>query len=128
MRDGEAEAYTSMARSDGGGRNLLRADSGAESRTAAVGLPNPCDHRRLSGGVASQADAAEALTYLAEGQTELIKRQDVSVYASCAAQLGTFLSEPQALHATNYSKKTYQEFWTVVDFAPVNSIKSIYFL
>jgi hypothetical protein len=41
MRDEEAEAYASTARSEGGGRNLPWADAGAESRTAAVGMPKP---------------------------------------------------------------------------------------
>jgi RNA-directed DNA polymerase len=36
MRDDEAEAYASMASSEGGGRNLSRAGAGAESGTAAV--------------------------------------------------------------------------------------------
>jgi hypothetical protein len=36
MRDGEAEAYASMARAEGDRRNLSRADLGAESGTAAV--------------------------------------------------------------------------------------------
>ena len=41
MRDAEAEAYASMASPEGGGRNLPWAGSGAESCTAAVGLPKP---------------------------------------------------------------------------------------
>ena len=54
MRDTEAEAYASppygrrpvrrgpgMASPEGGGRNLPWAGAGAESRTAAVGLPKP---------------------------------------------------------------------------------------
>jgi RNA-directed DNA polymerase len=41
MRDAEAEAYASMASPEGGGRNLPWAGAGAESRTAAVGLPKP---------------------------------------------------------------------------------------
>ena len=41
MRDDEAEAYASTARPEGGGRNLPWAGSGAESRTAAVGMPKP---------------------------------------------------------------------------------------
>jgi len=38
MRDGEAEAHASA---EGGGRNLPWTGSGAESRTATVGLPKP---------------------------------------------------------------------------------------
>jgi RNA-directed DNA polymerase len=41
MRDDEAEAYASVARSEGGGRNLSRAEAGAESGTAAVRRPKP---------------------------------------------------------------------------------------
>ena len=41
MRDEEAEAYASTARPEADGRNLSGAGSGAESRTAAVGLPKP---------------------------------------------------------------------------------------
>jgi len=41
MRDVEAEAYASMARAEADGRNLSGAGSGAESRTAAVGLLKP---------------------------------------------------------------------------------------
>ena len=41
MRDEEAEAHASAARSEADGRNLSGAGSGAESRTAAVGLPKP---------------------------------------------------------------------------------------
>ena len=41
MRDDEAEAYASTARAEADGRNLSGAGSGAESRTAAVGLPKP---------------------------------------------------------------------------------------
>jgi hypothetical protein len=52
MRDEEAEAYASTARSEGGGRNLPWADAGAESRTAAVGMPvlHPSDED-LSPGI-----------------------------------------------------------------------------
>jgi hypothetical protein len=39
MRDEEAEAYASTAIPEGGGRNLPWAGIGAESCTAAVGLP-----------------------------------------------------------------------------------------
>ena len=39
MQDEEAEAYASTAIPEGGGRNLPWAGIGAESRTAAVGLP-----------------------------------------------------------------------------------------
>jgi group II intron reverse transcriptase/maturase len=41
MRDEEAEAHASVARPEADGRNLSGAGSGAESRTAAVGLPKP---------------------------------------------------------------------------------------
>jgi len=41
MRDEEAEAHASAARSEAAGRNLFGAGLGAESRTAAVGLPKP---------------------------------------------------------------------------------------
>ena len=41
MRDEEAEAYASTARPEADGRNLSGAGSGAESRSAAVGLPKP---------------------------------------------------------------------------------------
>jgi len=41
MHDVDAEAYASTARSEAGGRNLSGAEAGAESRTAAVGLPKP---------------------------------------------------------------------------------------
>ena len=41
MHDVDAEAYASTARPEGGGRNLPWAGSGAESRTAAVGMPKP---------------------------------------------------------------------------------------
>ena len=41
MQDEEAEAHASAARSEADGRNLSGAGSGAESRTAAVGLPKP---------------------------------------------------------------------------------------
>ena len=41
MRDGEAEAYASMARVEADGRNLSGASSGAESGTAAVGRTKP---------------------------------------------------------------------------------------
>src|SRR5271165_3927929 len=41
MRDEEAEAYASTARPEADGRNLSGAGSGAESRTAAAGLPKP---------------------------------------------------------------------------------------
>jgi group II intron reverse transcriptase/maturase len=41
MRDEEAEAHASAARSEADGRNLSGAGSGAESRTVAVGLPKP---------------------------------------------------------------------------------------
>ncbi len=41
MRDAEAEAYASMARPEADRRNLSGAGLGAESRTAAVGLPKP---------------------------------------------------------------------------------------
>ena len=41
MRDDEAEAYASTAIPEGGGRNLPWAGTGAESRTAAVGMPKP---------------------------------------------------------------------------------------
>ena len=41
MRDEEAEAYASTARSEADGRNLSGADSGAESRRAAVGVSKP---------------------------------------------------------------------------------------
>jgi len=39
MRDDDAEAYASMAIPEGGGRNLPWAGIGAESHTAAGGLP-----------------------------------------------------------------------------------------
>jgi RNA-directed DNA polymerase len=41
MRDEEAEAHASAARPEADGRNLSGAGLGAESRTAAVGLPKP---------------------------------------------------------------------------------------
>jgi RNA-directed DNA polymerase len=41
MRDEEAEAHASVARPEADGRNLSGAGTGAESRTAAVGLPKP---------------------------------------------------------------------------------------
>ncbi len=41
MRDVEAEAHASAAMPEADGRNLSGAGSGAESRTAAVGLPKP---------------------------------------------------------------------------------------
>jgi group II intron reverse transcriptase/maturase len=41
MRVDEAEAYASMARAEADGRNLSGAGLGAESRTAAVGMPKP---------------------------------------------------------------------------------------
>ena len=41
MRDEEAEAHASAARSEADGRNLSGAGLGVESRTAAVGLPKP---------------------------------------------------------------------------------------
>ena len=41
MQDEEAEAHASAARSEADGRNLWGAGSGAESRTAAVGMPKP---------------------------------------------------------------------------------------
>ncbi|MGC9292977.1 MAG: hypothetical protein ACP5EP_09700 [Acidobacteriaceae bacterium] len=41
MRDVDAEAYASTARLETDGRNLSGASLGAESRTAAVGLPKP---------------------------------------------------------------------------------------
>ncbi len=41
MRDEEAEAHASAARSEADGRNLSGAGPGAELRTAAVGLPKP---------------------------------------------------------------------------------------
>ena len=41
MRDEEAEAHASAAKSEADGRNLSGAGLGAESRTAAVGLPKP---------------------------------------------------------------------------------------
>ena len=51
MQDGEAEAYASTAIPEGGGRNLPWAGIGAESRTAAAGLPKTKamgDSQRLS--------------------------------------------------------------------------------
>ena len=41
MHDVDAEAYASMASSEADGRNLSGAGPGAESRTAAVGMPKP---------------------------------------------------------------------------------------
>ena len=41
MHDVDAEAYASTTTSEGGGRNLPWAGVGAESRTAAVGMPKP---------------------------------------------------------------------------------------
>ena len=41
MRDEEAEAHASAARSEADGRNLSGAGSGAESRPAVVGMPKP---------------------------------------------------------------------------------------
>ena len=41
MRNVDAEAHASAARAEADGRNLSGAGSGAESRTAAVGLPKP---------------------------------------------------------------------------------------
>jgi RNA-directed DNA polymerase len=41
MRADEAEAYASMARAEGDGRNLSRAATGAEACTAAVGRTKP---------------------------------------------------------------------------------------
>ena len=41
MHDDEAESHASAAKAESDGRNLFEAGLGAESRTAAVGLPKP---------------------------------------------------------------------------------------
>jgi group II intron reverse transcriptase/maturase len=51
MRDEEAEAHASAARPEADGRNLSGAGSGAESRTAAVGLPKPEASRLMEAAV-----------------------------------------------------------------------------
>ena len=47
MQDEEAEAYASTAIPEGGGRNLSWPGIGAETRTAAVGLPKTKAMRAL---------------------------------------------------------------------------------
>ena len=67
MRDGEAEAYKSMARPEGGGRNLPWAGSGAESRTAAVELPKP-EASRLMEAVVERSNLFRAYERVVKNQ------------------------------------------------------------
>jgi group II intron reverse transcriptase/maturase len=67
MRDEEAEAHASAARSEADGRNLSGAGSGAESRTAAVGLPKP-EALRLMEAVVERSNLFSAYERVVKNQ------------------------------------------------------------
>jgi RNA-directed DNA polymerase len=67
MRDDEAEAYASMARAAGDGRNLSRAELGAESGRAAVGGPKP-EALRLMEAVVERSNLFRAYERVVENQ------------------------------------------------------------
>jgi group II intron reverse transcriptase/maturase len=67
MRDEEAEAHASAARSEADGRNLSGAGSGAESRTVAVGLPKP-EALRLMEAVVERSNLFSAYERVVKNQ------------------------------------------------------------
>jgi len=67
MRDGEAEAYASMASSEGDRRNLSWAEFGAESGTAAVGGPKP-EALRLMEAVVERSNLFSAYERVVKNQ------------------------------------------------------------
>jgi RNA-directed DNA polymerase len=67
MRDDEAESYASVARSEGGRRNLPRADSGAESGAAAVRRLKP-EALRLMEAVVERSNMLSAFERVVKNQ------------------------------------------------------------